>query len=213
MTVSVLLGIVLVVSTATTPRPGRKRDDSRDPEILDAALGVLGEQGYDRMTMDAVAARAKAGKATVYRRWPSKAQLVHDAIVRMSEDDVDLDAVPDTGSLRGDIAASTRPDAFREQRLKVIAGLTAMLAVDDTGLGAAALGASVEPWVLLNRVLLERAVDRGEIAASTDIDLLSRLVPAMCLYRVSVERRALDADFTGGLIDRVLLPAVGLEPG
>lgn len=54
---------------------------------------------------------------------------------------------------------------------------------------------------------------RGEIADSADVDLLSRLVPSMCMYRVSVERIALDTAFIDGLINRVLLPAVGLESG
>lgn len=194
-------------------QPGRKRDHSRDLAILDAVLDVLAEQGYDGMSMDAVASRAKAGKATVYRRWPSKAHLVHDAIVRMAQQDVDLESLPDTGNLRGDIVALTRPDAFGERRLKVIAGLTSMLASDRTGLGAAAYTASVAVWVAANRVALERAVDRGEIAASADLALLSRLIPSMCMYRVAVERIALDPDFTYGLIDRVLLPAVDLDPG
>jgi len=194
-------------------QPGRKRDHSRDLAILDAVLDVLAEQGYNGMSMDAVASRAKAGKATVYRRWPSKAHLVHDAIVRMAQQDVDLESLPDTGSLRGDIVALTRPDTFGERRLKVIAGLTSMLASDRTGLGAAAYTASVAVWVAANRVALERAVDRGEIAASADLALLSRLIPSMCMYRVAVERIALDPDFTYGLIDRVLLPAVDLDPG
>jgi len=201
------------MDTASMLQPGRKRDHSRDLAILDAVLDVLAEQGYDGMSMDAVASRAKAGKATVYRRWPSKAHLVHDAIVRMAQQDVDLESLPDTGSLRGDIVALTRPDAFGERRLKVIAGLTSMLASDRTGLGAAAYTASVAVWVAANRVALERAVDRGEIAASADLALLSRLIPSMCMYRVAVERIALDPDFTYGLIDRVLLPAVDLDPG
>jgi AcrR family transcriptional regulator len=201
------------MDTASVLQPGRKRDHSRDLAILDAVLDVLAEQGYNGMSMDAVASRAKAGKATVYRRWPSKAHLVHDAIVRMAQQDVDLESLPDTGSLRGDIVALTRPDTFGERRLKVIAGLTSMLASDRTGLGAAAYTASVAVWVAANRVALERAVDRGEIAASADLALLSRLIPSMCMYRVAVERIALDPDFTYGLIDRVLLPAVDLDPG
>ncbi len=201
------------MDTASVLQPGRKRDHSRDLAILDAVLDVLAEQGYNGMSMDAVASRAKAGKATVYRRWPSKAHLVHDAIVRMAQQDVDLESLPDTGSLRGDIVALTRPDTFGERRLKVIAGLTSMLVSDRTGLGAAAYTASVAVWVAANRVALERAVDRGEIAASADLALLSRLIPSMCMYRVAVERIALDPDFTYGLIDRVLLPAVDLDPG
>src|SRR3954452_9125622 len=59
---------------------GRPRDDSRDAVILEATLDVLGEVGYDRLTIDAVAAKARASKATVYRRWPDKAALVVDAM-------------------------------------------------------------------------------------------------------------------------------------
>ena len=72
------------------PRLGRKRDHTRDPEILDAALDVLAETGYDGMTIDMVAARAKAGKATLYRRWSSKTELVLDAVACMKSSDLDL---------------------------------------------------------------------------------------------------------------------------
>ena len=63
---------------------------------------MLAETGYDGMTIDMVAARAKAGKATLYRRWASKAELVLDAVACMKSSDVDLDRLPDTGTLRGD---------------------------------------------------------------------------------------------------------------
>src|SRR3954470_17199318 len=84
---------------------GRKRDHTRDPEILEAALDVLAETGYDGMTIDMVAARAKAGKATVYRRWSSKAELVIDAVACMKRGDLDEANLPDTGTLRGDLVA------------------------------------------------------------------------------------------------------------
>jgi AcrR family transcriptional regulator len=112
------------------PRLGRKRDHTRDPEILDAALDVLSETGYDGMTIDMVAARAKAGKATLYRRWPSKAELVLDAVVCMKSRDIDLAALPDTGTLRGDLVAMIRPPSIRdsERKLKVMAGIASMIA-------------------------------------------------------------------------------------
>ena len=92
------------------PRLGRRRDLSRDPEILEATLDVLAETGYDGMTIDMVAARAKAGKATVYRRWASKSELVFDAVACMKNADIDFDNLPDTGSLRGDLIAIHAPD-------------------------------------------------------------------------------------------------------
>src|SRR5689334_11946810 len=83
---------------------GRSRDDSRDPQILQATAQLLAEVGYDRLTMDAVAARAHAGKATLYRRWSSKGELVVDALGCAAHGETP-EAAPDTGSLRGDLEA------------------------------------------------------------------------------------------------------------
>jgi len=117
-------------TSALAPKLGRKRDHTRDPEILEAALDVLAETGYDRMTVDMVAARAKAGKATVYRRWASKAELVVDAVACMKRVDVDSETLPDTGTLRGDLIAMMKPHTIvdAEKKLRVMAGLVSMLA-------------------------------------------------------------------------------------
>src|SRR3954447_6644599 len=81
---------------------GRPRDESRDAVILAATLEVLADVGYDRLTMDAVAARAKASKATLYRRWTNKVTLVIEAL-QHAKSPTD---VPDTGSLREDLLAA-----------------------------------------------------------------------------------------------------------
>ena len=88
----------MVPETATRPRV----EGDREQEILDAALTVLAEVGYDKLTMDAVAAEAKASKATLYRRWSSKPELVVDAVCSHKEHP----PVPDTGTLRGDLLAA-----------------------------------------------------------------------------------------------------------
>src|SRR5580700_3381924 len=80
---------------------GRRRDASRDDALRQATIELLAELGYDRLTIDAVAARARAGKATVYRRWANKAELVADALAQRHA----AMAVPDTGSVRGDFLA------------------------------------------------------------------------------------------------------------
>src|SRR5512147_2749500 len=77
-------------------------EGDREQEILDAALEVLGEVGYDRLTMDAVAQRAKASKATLYRRWSSKARLVVEALARTKG----VPEIPDTGDLRTDLVTA-----------------------------------------------------------------------------------------------------------
>ena len=78
-------------------------EGARESEVLDAALVLLARVGYDRMTMDAIAAEAKAGKATLYRRWATKSSLVVDAILR-SKETLQVPEV-DTGSLREDLIA------------------------------------------------------------------------------------------------------------
>lgn len=196
------------------PRPklGRKRDHTRDSEILDATLEVLAETGYDGMTIDMVAARAKAGKATVYRRWSSKAELVLDAVACLKAGEIDLDALPDTGSLRGDLVAMIKPPNIRdaERKLKVMSGIVSMIARSPE-MAAAAHAALVEPRAAANRVLFGRALARGEIAADCDVERLCMIGPAMAAYRVLMLGRPVDRDFLVGNIDHVILPAAGLR--
>jgi AcrR family transcriptional regulator len=196
------------------PRPGRRRDHARDPEILRAALEVLAETGYDGMTIDMVAARARAGKATLYRRWPSKAELVIDAVACMKKGDFDLANLPDTGTLRGDLLAMIKPHTIEdgERKLQIIAGLMSMLS-RDPGLAEAVNAAIVEPRAAVNRVLMRRAADRGEISPDADIETLSLVTPSMAAYRVLILRKPVDRTFLITLIDGVLLPALGLGPG
>ena len=76
-------------------------DASRDGALREAALELLADVGYDRLTLEAVAARARAGKTTIYRRWSGKAELVVDALVSAKGPL----GFPDTGSLAGDLRA------------------------------------------------------------------------------------------------------------
>jgi AcrR family transcriptional regulator len=188
---------------------GRKRDHTRDPEILDAALDVLAETGYERMTIDMVAARAKAGKATLYRRWASKGELVIEAVACMKQ--IDPAAVPDTGTLRGDLIAMIKPHALHdaEKKLRIMGGITSMLSRDPE-LADAAFAAIVEPRASVNRMLLQRAIDRGEIAADTDIELISMVSQSMATYRTIMLRKPVDRAFLISVIDGVLMPALGL---
>jgi AcrR family transcriptional regulator len=82
------------------PRPG-SRSAAREQAILAAAAELVAEIGYERVTVDAIAARARASKATMYRKWPGKAELVADALRRQA--DRQTTELPDTGSVRGDL--------------------------------------------------------------------------------------------------------------
>jgi AcrR family transcriptional regulator len=194
-----------------TPRPGRKRDASRDTAILDAAVEVLAEVGYDGMTIDMVAARAKAGKATLYRRWESKSELVLDAVACLKNAGLDLETLPDTGTLRGDLVAMIRPHSIEDsqRKLQVMGGLVSMLSRHPE-LADAAQAAMVEPRARVNRFLLQRAIDRGEVRPDCDIATLSIVSAAMAAHRTLILRKPVDRAFLISVIDGVILPAAGV---
>lgn len=188
-------------------RAGRKRDHARDAPILDAALQVLAETGYDGMTIDAVAARAGMARATVYRRWASKTDLVLAAAARLSATDADLDRLPDTGNYRDDAIAMFVPDTAEDQQIRLQV-LTALLltARADPRIAEAVTLAGIEPWIELNRVLMRRAVDRGEFPPG-DIDTLAQVIPLLCLSR-ALQQKPITAEFSRTLLDGVIIPAL-----
>jgi AcrR family transcriptional regulator len=194
--------------TRTRRGTGRPRDTSRDALILEETLAVLADAGYDRLTIDKVAARVGAARATIYRRWPTKAELVLDAVQRLSQGDVGLDDLPDTGSLRGDMAAMVLPQTEQEQqyRMRVLAGVASLALTEDPRLAQAATSAGVGPWTAAIQVLLQRAVDRGEYPAA-DVAALAQVVPMMCLAR-AVAQEPISREFSIGLIEGVILPAM-----
>jgi AcrR family transcriptional regulator len=198
-----------MTSAVPAVRLGRKRDHTRDPEILDATLDVLAETGYDGMTLDQVAARAKAGKATLYRRWPSKAELVIDAIACMKRDSLSPDSLPDTGTLRGDLVAMIKPLSIQdaERKLRIMTGVLSMLS-KQPHLREAVQAAMVEPRAAANRFLLHRAIQRGEIRPDCDVDTLALLSASMVCYRTLIQQIPVDRAFLLVVIDEILLPAV-----
>ncbi|MCS0498420.1 TetR/AcrR family transcriptional regulator [Protaetiibacter mangrovi] len=194
------------------PKLGRRRDPGRDQDILDAALDVLVDCGYEGMTIDMVASRAKAGKATVYRRWASKSELVLDAVACMKSRDVDLTALPDTGSLRGDLVAMIKPPSIRdgERKLRVMIGIASMLA-NNPELADAARSALIEPRAAINRVFFQRAIERGEIPADVDVEKLCLLGPSLVAYRTLMLQLPVDREFLISNIDEIILPAAGVR--
>ena len=175
--------------------------------ILDATLAVLAGHGYEGMTIDLVAAEAGMARATVYRRWPTKTDLVVAAVERMSEGDVGSGRLPDTGSLRSDMIAMILPldDHGQQMRMRAVAALLSVTR-DDQRLADVAVGAGIGPWIEVNRTLIQRAVDRGEFAPA-DVDTLAELIPMLCVSR-AVQRLAITREWSLALIDGVILPAL-----
>lgn len=198
---------------AETTALGRKRDQSLDMKIIDAALDVLAEAGFDNMTMDMVAARAKSGKATVYRRWTSKAELVRDALIQMSVNSVELKQLPDKGNLRDDLLAVVKPYsiAHGERKLLVLAGLGSFFAAHKETADEALKGI-FEPWCEINRALMRKAVEREEISEDADIEQACKVITSTNYYYSMAERKRFGQKDYAELLDKIILPALKNPP-
>ena len=201
------------IAASAAPKLGRPMDVSRDADILDAALDVLAAEGYDGMTIDMVAAKAKAGKATLYRRWPSKTELVLDAVACMKNSQIDYENLPDTGTLRGDLVEVIKPMSMKdnERKLHVMAGMVSLLARNPE-FADIANKVLVAPRRDMNLFFLRRAIERGEIPADTDIHMIALISASMVSYHVLMMQKPADREFLIRVIDSIVLPAVGLRP-
>lgn len=188
---------------------GRKRDPKLDDNILEATLNILAEKGFDSMTMDMVAAHAKSGKATLYRRWPSKPELVRDALIFMSKSSVDIEHLPNTGSLKKDLLAIVKPYSSEhgQRKIRVLSGLGSFFS-DHQEIADEAIQGIFTPWTKMNLMLMQKAIERGEISASANIDLACEVIVAMTSYKTNFQRTTFDKASYEKLLDQVLLPAM-----
>lgn len=189
----------------STKRPSGPRAEAREQAILDAALELLMEVGYDRLSMDALAERAKAGKATIYRHWSGKAQIVAEAVRRLKMPSL---AVPvDTGSLRGDLLGELQLmcDTMTTEDAAIVAGVMSAMRTD------AELAALVRSQVIETKrgkfkAIIERAVGRGELPADSTADVVEEVMPAMLINRLVIQGEPLDEAFAVHMVDDIVLP-------
>lgn len=195
-----------MVETAGVRQQRPRVEGGREDEILDATVAVVAELGYDRLTMDAVATAAKASKATLYRRWQTKAELVVDAISRAKGCPMPEDV--DTGSLRGDLISMSCGDGgfTDEMPMSVIAGLVTALHRDPE-LQKAFQERFLAPRLQLTRKVYERAVERGEIGPEVDIELLAVTLPAVIVHHAYILGVEPTDDLILRVIDHVIVPA------
>jgi AcrR family transcriptional regulator len=197
-------------TAAATPTRGRPRDPQRRRAILDAAMALIAEVGYDRMTVDAIAARSGVSKPTLYRRWPhGKPELVADAI---RERQAETGPVPDTGSLRGDLLALV---ALQTGRLLGDAHLACGLAAQMRT--SAELAAVMREHVIAEEharveTILDRARARGELVPGPVSTLFADVAGALVYTRVTITGDPVDQAFADELVDRVLLPILNNAP-
>ena len=191
--------------TGTRPRVAGERE----MEILEATLEVLDEVGYDLLTMDAVATRAKASKATLYRRWKGKPELVVAAIMAYKGDP----GIPDTGSLRGDLlAAYCGIGGLDEPLAKSV--LTAVVTAmgRDPEFAEVYRRDFIAPKVATSYAIYERARDRGEVHPDVDLTILAPSLAGIVLHRAFLLGEAVTAELVGRVLDEVILPAAKHGP-
>jgi len=177
-------------------------DRRRDDAILEATIELLAEVGYHGLTMEAVAARARVGKATVYRRWSSKGALVGEAMARH----LSVAPVPDTGSVRGDLLAAiaTTIANYTETVAGVVIPAVATDLSRDPELLAAFRAQFLNPRRAASAEVLERAIARGELPADLDIPLVMDVWAGTIFYRVLISGEPIGPGFAEQLADLVL---------
>jgi AcrR family transcriptional regulator len=190
------------MSDVVTDSPAR--GSGREAAICRAALELLAEVGYDRMSMDAVANRARASKATIYRHWHGKYELVLDALRSRGVSEI---APIDTGSLRGDLLAVLHAiaDGIAGEDIELMAGaVRAMRAAPE--LASCVRDSMIEDKRDVARVIVDRAIARRELPAHADPELLHQVAPAMILFQLLICAQPADEPYLEHVVDDVLTP-------
>jgi AcrR family transcriptional regulator len=197
---------------ASRPRPtGRPREERADRAILAAALELMAEQGVRDLRMDDVADRAHVGKATIYRRYRSKDELVTAAVAAL----VSEITVPDTGSTRRDLQALMR-GAVAVYRGSVEAGV--MPGLIDAMSRDAELARTVREGFLAERraalrAVLERGMERGDLRADLDLELALDALGGALFYRLLVTGGPIDRQLADGVVELILRGFSPARPG
>jgi AcrR family transcriptional regulator len=189
---------------------GSSRWSPREAELLAVTLRLLQEHGYDGLTVDAVVSEARASKATVYRRWPSKAELVLAAFI---EGIRQVAVPPETGTLRGDLLQLGEKICQQGQQH---AGTIRAVLVEvsrHSALNDALQHRFIEQRKELIQHILRQAVDRGEIAESAISDELWDLLPGYLIFRSIIPGRPPTRDTVRALVDDFIVPGLIGSPG
>ena len=198
-----------VLNTTEIPRPsrgGRPRDPSRDGVIRAAILRLLADVGYGALTMDAVAAEAGVGKATIYRRWRTKQDLVVDTISDLNRE---MAIPPDTGTLEGDLRE------MMHAMVSVITGPTgaATLSLLSTvphhpALADAFRGGPLAVWRSAFDLVWERAEQRGETCPGVSGSIVAESTCALMVQRWLLTGEPVNNDYADQVLEIVVLPLI-----
>jgi AcrR family transcriptional regulator len=183
-------------------RPGRPRSARADRAILDATTELYAERGFDGLTMEGVAARAGVSKATLYRRYPCKIDLVMAAVTELTDDQ----APPlDTGSTRADLRGIVA--GLVHLVTETVAGRILPMMVAETHRNPALADANhrfVSRRRAATAAAVRRGIGRGDVRADVDVDLVIDLIAAPIFYRHLMSGEPLDGPFVERLTDTVM---------
>ena len=185
------------------PNPARRNQRSRQA-ILTATADLLGEVGYTKLTVEAIAARAGVGKQTIYRWWPDKGALVLDAYLALVGAEQDL-TVPDSGDLEADLrlvlgtTVNSLADPVFEQRYRAL--LTAIQ--DDPKLAAALLDRLLQPWLAATKQRLRAAQQAGQLR-KVDLDVAAELLYGPVYYRWLLRTGPISREYVDAVVAMTL---------
>ncbi len=192
-----------------TGTPGRPLSSELSEQLLTVAVDILAEEGWGRLNSDRIAARARAGKAGIYRRWPSMAALARTAVSRFR-----LVSLPeDGGSLRADLVAlTTRWTGPLDREERAVAGIIGAARHEEL-LRAGLDEAVVAPLADVVAELGQRSAQRGEPIEAGRLALLGLVLQAFWWQRYAAAGDgAMTADAVERVVDDVLLPVAALSP-
>lgn len=188
----------------------RRRGATLESALLDATWQLLLDNGYDELTYDEVATRAKTSRAVLYRRWPTKVELVRAAVTRaLTQDRIE---VPNTGNLRDDAIAALRQ--LNQTRIRVGLQLAARLNgyYDETGTTLLDLGSTVvgDRGPIFDE-LLARADRRGEIHLAAVPTRVRHIAMDLFRHEALITRRPVDETVIESIVDDVFMPLLKLS--
>lgn len=191
----------MIEKIKSAPR-GRPRSAEAHQAILQATVDLLGEVGYGGLTIEAIATRAGVGKKTIYRWWTSKALLALEALTVTTEREVPF---PNSGSLRADLLT------YFERSFHFMRGNQGLLLrglVAEAQLDADFMREFQATFILPRRAelvtVLARAIERGELARTTDVDSLADMIYGAKWYRFLLRSAPLDDAFAESIVNMVL---------
>lgn len=188
---------------------GRPRDSKREDAIAAATISLIQDVGYERCTIEAIAHKAGVSKATIYRRWKNKQEVIANATSHHS-----FSQAPsiDTGNLRDDLVELllAKVKILKGPDGAVIASIMSAAKMDPEL--AKAIPHSVRDGESDDHeVILARAIKRGEISLDANLELLAEITPAIMTYRIFMSQQPVNRKFIEALVDGVLIPSAQMN--